>query len=343
MSGTSLDGLDIAFCSFEKKNKYWYYQIRQAETIIYDNNWRRKLLSACELSNKQLSELHDEYGDYLGTLVNKFIHKHNSKIDLIASHGHTVFHQPEKKLTLQIGNGNRIACKTEIPVVYDFRSKNVELGGQGAPLVPIGDRLLFHKYEYCLNLGGFSNISFEKDGERVANDICPVNIALNYLANKSGFTFDKDGKQSSQGKTNDKLLSDLNYLEYYKKPYPKSLGREWFEKSFKPLIDIHGITLVDILRTVTEHIAIQIKINTKQTKGKKILLTGGGAYNSFLVERIQAANTNQVVIPGKTLIDFKEALIFAFMGLLKIKGEINCLASATGASKDISAGVICGV
>ncbi len=341
MSGTSLDGLDIAFCSFEKQNNSWNYRIIQAETIDYEENWRKKLHSAHKLSHQKLLELHWEYGKYLGKIVQGFIQKCDIEVDLISSHGHTIFHQPENKFTFQLGDGNAIASQAGVPVVYDFRSGNVKMGGQGAPLVPIGDKLLFHQYKYCLNLGGFSNISSEVDGKRIAYDICPVNIALNYLAGLSGLPYDKDGRLAWRGITNKKLLSDLNDLPYYRKPYPKSIGREWFENDFKLLIKSTNIPQIDLLRTITEHIAIQIRINTKQTKGKKILVTGGGAFNNFLIERISAINKNQIILPEKKLIGFKEALIFALLGTLRIRGEINCLASATGAYKDISAGIIC--
>lgn len=338
MSGTSLDGLDIAAVEFQFQNEIWSFDIIMAKTVPYSGNWLEKLKSAPILSGEKLMELHSEYGNFTGKKINEFIKESDFIPDLIASHGHTIFHQPEKHFTLQIGNGAEIAARTKITTVADFRTFDIALGGQGAPLVPVGDRLLFSEFEYCLNLGGFSNISFEKDSERIAFDICPVNFALNYFAEKQGIPFDKDGELGKQGNLNNELLNQLNKLDYYQQPPPKSLGREWMEDIFFPVLGSSNISDLDKMRTLYEHIAIQIaKIDSK--KGK-LFITGGGAFNWFLIERIKHCTNLEVVIPSKEIIDYKEALVFAFLGVLRIQNKINCYTSVTGAIKDSSCGIV---
>lgn len=337
MSGTSLDGLDIAAIDFQFKNNKWEFQLIAATTIPYSTNWLKTLKNAPTLSGEKLMELHSEYGNFTGKQINEFIQKTNLKPELIASHGHTIFHQPEKNFTLQIGNGAEIAAVTKTKTVADFRVADIALGGQGAPLVPAGDKQLFSDFEYCLNLGGFANISFDKNNSRVAFDICPVNIVLNYFAEKRGLPFDKNGELGKQGKLNSELLQELNNLEFYSKNPPKSLGREWVENILLPVLVNFKTSDLDKIRTIYEHIAIQI---SRVGKTGKILITGGGAYNSFLIERIKGLSQLEIIIPSKEIIDFKEALIFAFLGVLKIENIINCYASVTGAINDSSCGVI---
>ncbi|MEN8118556.1 MAG: anhydro-N-acetylmuramic acid kinase, partial [Bacteroidota bacterium] len=329
MSGTSLDGLDIAAVEFYFRSNKWNFKLLNAETVSYSQKWEKKLKESPTLSGEKLTELHSEYGKLTGEQVNKFIAKTGFQPELIASHGHTVFHQPEKGYTLQIGNGAEIAAKTETLTVSDFRTLDVALGGQGAPLVPVGDKFLFPEYEYCLNLGGFANISYEKDGIRLAFDNCPVNFILNHFAEKQGLPFDRDGNLGRLGKVNIKLLDKLNQIPFYSSDSPKSLGREWVENEFFPVLNKLKISDADKLRTVYEHIAVQI---TKAVSGKgKMLITGGGAFNSFLIERIKSLTSTEIVIPSKEIIDFKEAIIFAFLGVLRVQGINNCLASVTGA------------
>lgn len=341
MSGTSLDGLDIAYCSFSSQNKKWGFSIKKATTIKYGKPWLKRLSGAHHLSAEELLLLHNEYGSFLGISVAEFVKKHGiRKVNFISSHGHTIFHQPGKHFTFQLGNGSAIAARSSLPVVCDFRSLDVLLGGQGAPLVPIGDRLLFPQYEYCLNLGGFANISYEGKGKRVAFDICPVNIVLNYLAGYLNKEYDKDGKIASKGVVNGSVLKKINGLDYYKAAFPKSLGREWLEEKFLPLVDAWHAPVEDKLATVTEHIAMQVAgiINTK--KGS-VLVTGGGALNKYLVERIRAlAPLAKMIIPSGEIINYKEALVFALLGVLRWKGEVNCLKSVTGASENNSGGAI---
>jgi len=340
MSGTSMDGLDIAFCKFILDSNQWTYEIVQAETLAYSKEWKQRLSSA--ESSLDLVQTHYDYGYYIGKTVKLFIEKHNIKVDFVSSHGHTLFHQPSKRITFQLGHGAAIAAECHLPVVCDFRSLDVALGGQGAPLVPIGDQFLFPAYDFCLNLGGFANVSFEKDKERIAFDICPVNIMLNELAKKMGKEFDENGQEGRKGNVSLDLLNELNQLEFYapQRQGPKSLGKEWLIEHFSPIVNKYPLSLQDQFSTIYEHVAMQIALAIKREKPGRILITGGGAHNSFLIERISALTNHQPIIPDKRTVDFKEALIFAFLGILKLRGEINCLKSVTGATRDNSGGVI---
>jgi anhydro-N-acetylmuramic acid kinase len=338
MSGTSLDGLDIAAIEFEFKNNKWSFEIIDATTVSYSQKWMGKLRNAHTLSGEKLMELNAEYGSFTGEEINKFIKQTGFQPNLIASHGHTVFHQPEKHFTLQIASGAEIAAVTKTTTVADFRTTDIALGGQGAPLVPVGDKLLFSGFNYCLNIGGFANISFEKENRRLAFDIGPANFALNHFAEKQGISFDEDGELGKKGALNHKLLAELNNLEYYAQKPPKSLGREWMEKQFFPVIENFEISDFDKMRTIYEHIAIQIA-NVGANSGK-LLITGGGAFNTFLIERIKYHTKLEIVIPSAAIINYKEALIFAFLGVLRLQDQINCYASVTGATKDSLVGVV---
>ena len=339
MSGTSLDGLDICYAKFQNENRIWKYEIVKAETISYSQHWEGKLRNCLNLNAAELLALHSEYGLFLGKRVKEFIGQFALKnIDLIASHGHTVFHQPQNKFTLQIGDGRAIKILNEIPVAYDFRSQDVLMGGNGAPLVPIGDELLFSQYDACLNIGGFSNISFKKDGKRMAFDICPVNVILNQFALKLGKNYDENGDFARAGTVNFEILTLLNTLPFYQSAPPKSLGIEWINEHVLPLLE--GDHAENILATFTEHAAFQIAEIFNQFKLKNVLFTGGGTYNSYLIERIKNKTSTAIIVTEKELIDFKEALIFALMGTLRIKNEINILSSATGSSADHCSGIL---
>lgn len=343
MSGTSLDGLDIAHCAFKLDKGKWRYSINCAETIKYNKAWQLKLKEAHLLTAEKLLQTHSEYGELLGKEVLQFKKKHKLKnVDLVSSHGHTIFHNPKEGFTFQLGNGASLASVCGIKTVCDFRVLDVALKGQGAPLVPIGDRLLFSEYGFCLNLGGYSNISFELNNKRIAFDICPVNTALNYLAEAKGKSFDKGGAMAKSGRIDKMLLDKLNRLGYYKKEPPKSLGREWLEEYFLPIINLSSISIEDKLATITEHIACQIsKAIIHSSKKGKVLITGGGANNTFLILRLKEKMSGyQIIIPELTLINFKEALVFAFLGVLRIEERTNTLHSVTGAIKDSSGGVI---
>ena len=342
MSGTSLDGLDIAYCTFKLIENKWSFKINSSLTTNFTKQLLKELTESKSLNGLDLMKLHNELGNFIGVSIADFIKSNNidrNKIDCIASHGHTVFHQPEINLTTQIGNGATISALTKLPVICDFRTTDVALNGQGAPLVPIGDKLLFSEYDYCINLGGIANLSYEENETIIAFDICPVNIVLNKLSVELGKPYDKNGDLAKSGKVNYALLEELNKLEYYKKTTPKSLGIEYIEAKVFPIIDSYKISSEDKLRTFVEHTSIQIS-NTIKSINKKVLLTGGGTFNSFLAERIQSNTNNNVIITSNQIIDFKEALIFAFLGVLRLRKESNCLQSVTGATQNNIGGCI---
>lgn len=341
MSGTSLDGIDVAHIHFSIKNKKWTYEIIETETIPYDNEWLNKLKNAVDFSTKELTQLNKEYTFLLGNTIKSFIKKYQlTNLDAVCSHGHTILHQPQNGFTLQIGNLPEIAEIIGVTVVCDFRVQDVKLGGQGAPLVPIGDRILFSDYDYCLNLGGFSNISFEQNGKRIAFDISPVNTVLNFYANKLDFAFDDKGNIARSGETDLNLMEELDALSYYQKPFPKSLGFEFVKTIVLPLMESYDSSIGDKMHTFTKHIAKQAAFALPDRSGK-MLITGGGAYNDFLLESMQnyLLEMNLIVPDAKTL-EYKEALIFALLGILKLRKEINVLSSVTGAKKDHSSGKI---
>lgn len=345
MSGTSLDGLDIAYCSFVKRGAGWSFEIIKGETVKYNKGWKKALADAHQLSGEELIKLDHDYGVYLADAVTSFIRRHQCKADFISSHGHTVFHQPHSGFTYQLGNGQTLSAVTAMPVVCDFRSFDVKLGGQGAPLVPIGDRHLFADYDVCLNLGGIANISAEEKKSRVAYDVCFCNMGLNYLAEKEGKTFDKGGLMAMEGDVNKTLLSKLVKAHTPFRSKRPSLGRELFERKIQPLLDAKGISVHDRLRTFTELIAMEIVEAVTSIKDTStVLCTGGGAQNSFLISRMLDLGGDLVSwqLPEKEVIDFKEALIFAFLGVLRVRDEVNCLKSVTGASRDSSSGLMIG-
>jgi anhydro-N-acetylmuramic acid kinase len=343
MSGTSLDGVDLAHIRFKINGGKWMFDILECETVAYDDGWFYNLKHAVGFSDDELAQLNIHYTKLLGQIINAIIGKHKiTNLDAICSHGHTILHQPQNGFTLQIGNLPEIAAIIGRTVVCDFRVADVKLGGQGAPLVPIGDRMLFADYDYCLNLGGFSNVSFEAGGKRVAFDVSPVNTVLNFYADLLGLDYDDKGKIARDGKVDLDLLSDLNALDFFGKPWPKSLGFEFVRETVLPLIDGFDIPIEDILRTFTEHVSIQIS-SALPAKNGKLLVTGGGAYNDFLIERMQFHLPEmEIVIPSKKILEFKEALIFALLGVLKLRNEINVLSSVTGAKHDHSSGNVFG-
>lgn len=339
MSGTSLDGLDICRVRFELPS--FRFEILEAETLNYSVEWKYRLQQAIHLSGEELTRLDVEYGRFLAQSVRKFIGKHQiQNLDAIASHGHTIFHNPNENYTLQIGNGQLIFAETGIPVVYDFRSQDVFLGGQGAPLVPIGDQILFGEYDACLNLGGFSNISFKQNQNRIAFDICPVNVVMNSLAQDLGFDYDDKGHLAASGELNLDLLDELNALEFYALNPPKSLGIEWVHREVFPILNRYRLSEVDALATFSRHIAEQIASVLNSNQLKTVLVTGGGAYNAHLIQTLQKLTSTQLIIPDPKIIDYKEALIFGLMGVLKLEGQINVLHTVTGAKYSHSSGVV---
>ena len=320
MSGSSLDGLDIALVRFQEEEDKYHFQILQAETLPYPEYWTEQLSEAFHKQPEDLVQLDKDYGKYLGEQVLAFAKKHNASPDFVASHGHTIFHRPEEHYTLQIGDGQELAKASGFTVINDFRSEDISKGGQGAPLVPIGDKLLFGDYEICLNIGGIAN------------------QALNYLANMNGLDYDRDGELARSGEVDITLLKQLNRHPFYGLYPPKSLGREFFEANQKELLQ--GLSIPDMLATFVEHIALQIALPISFMPKGKILCTGGGARNKFLIERLQARTKHEVIVPEKQIIDYKEALVFAFLGLLRLEGKTNVLASVTGAESDSCSGRI---
>lgn len=341
MSGTSLDGIDLAHIHFTIIDGKWKFEILENETVSYDNNWLKKLKIAVYFSEPELKQLNSDYTILLANVIKSFIARCQlQNLDAVCSHGHTILHQPNNGFTLQIGNLPEIAKLIGQIVVCDFRVQDVQLGGQGAPLVPIGDRILFSEFDYCLNLGGFSNVSFEQNRNRIAFDISPVNTVLNYYANKLGLDYDDKGEIARSGQLNTDLLLELNGLDYYKKSFPKSLGFEFVKETVLPMMELYIISTEDKMRTYTEHIAQQTALALPVKYGK-LLATGGGTYNNFLMERMQFYLPQlEIIIPDKKTIEFKEALIFGLLGVLKLRDETNVLTSVTGAKNDHSSGVI---
>lgn len=360
MSGSSLDGLDIAFVEFNETAGKWNYEIKCAACIEYGNEWIEKLKDAVNLSAKEYQLLHTGYGRFIGENINEFIEKFqlHHKVSLIASHGHTTFHLPGKNMTHQLGDGAAIAAQTQLPVVSDLRAMDIAFGGQGAPIVPLGEKLLFPEYHYFLNIGGIANISlnskrtnikdsYSAEDEIIAFDICAANRVLNMLAAEKNKDYDEDGKMASSGKINEELLNKLNGLEYYSNPHPKSLANSFGIDIIYPLIKSSNLDTEDSLCTYVEHIAIQIKKSLQSqfsnTEVQQLMITGGGAFNKFLVNQItkhlQEINF-EIYIPENDVIIYKEALIMALLGILRWREQYTVLSSVTGASRNSIGGAL---
>ena len=348
MSGSSIDGIDIVFTELLEQGGAWQYEIQHTACVPYDKIWYQKLQQSVFLSAKDYLLLHIEYGQFIGQEINEFIDEKNlqHQVNLISSHGHTTFHLPEKKMTHQLGDGAAIAAKTKLPVVSDLRSIDVAFGGQGAPIVPLGEKLLFNEYNYFLNIGGIANISVHKLNEVIAFDVCAANRVLNMLAQKMDLAYDNEGLISSQGRIDEDLLEKLNALEYYKLPAPKSLANSFGTGIVYPLLNSFNMNVEDILCTYIEHICIQIKNSLqafKEDKVQYLFITGGGAFNTFLIERLKK-NLNEInfeiVIPSNEVIKYKEALIIALLGALRWREQYTVLSSATGASRNSIGGAL---
>ena len=345
MSGTSLDGLDMAYCHFRSSSDAWDFDIVKTRHLGYSDDLREKLEKAISLSAIDHLRLHHSYGVWLGRQVGVFIEQEGLEVDIIASHGHTSHHRPELGITCQLGSGQHLANTAGITTICDFRSNDVALGGQGAPLVPIGDHFLFSEYTFCLNLGGICNISFLHQGNRIAYDIGVANMLLNHLAAKGGMLYDDGGKHAATGDINKQLLSALNALPYYKQSFPKSTGYEWFKGSILPLLEQYKDPLENLLCTavhhITDQISEQIRFHMASPKAS-LLVTGGGAHNDFLIKllRHKLGGAVDIIVPDPTLIDYKEALVFGFIGVLRQEHKTNVFASVTGAERDSVSGVI---
>ena len=357
MSGSSLDGLDIVFAELQEHAGKWSYEIIAADCFEYEVEWKEKLQGATQLSALDYQLLHAEYGHYLGRQVLKFIDKYNQhyRVGLIASHGHTTFHIPGKLLTAQLGEGAAIAAETGLPVISDLRSLDVAFGGQGAPIVPIGEKLLLRDYDLYLNLGGIANISFNLPGQYIAFDVCPANRVLNLISQTVQKEYDAGGQMAALGNVHEGLLEKLNELDYYKAPYPKSLANEMGTEVIYPLIRSFGLPHSDALRTYVEHIVHQIKLSIvnaprsrekgagQETASHKLLVTGGGAFNTFMIQKLSevlAPLHIEVIVPEDHLVQYKEALIMALIGVLRWRQEYNVLSSVTGAQRDSIGGAL---
>lgn len=349
MSGSSMDGLDIAFAEFTETGGKWSFEIIAASCVEYEMEWLQQLNAAADMSAKDYLLLNTAYGHYIGNKINNFIELNDlqHRVNLVASHGHTVFHFPNKKMTAQLGDGAAIAATIKLPVVNDLRSIDIAFGGQGAPIVPIGDKLLFGDYTYLLNLGGIANMSVNKEGNYTAFDICAANKILNFLALKLGFPFDAEGTLAAKGKINDALLQQLNAIDYYKISGPKALDNSFGTSTVLPIIEKANLITEDALATYTEHIVQQISAallqNISAAINPQLLVTGGGAFNTFLVQRLKEVLLPLqiiVVVPDSTVVKFKEALIMALIGLLRWREETNVLAAVTGASQNSISGAL---
>lgn len=341
MSGTSLDGIDLALCDISDEG----YRLLAANTVPYSDHWRCRLASLETASALEYAKAHVELGRLFGLEINRFLSGVDVRVDAVASHGHTIFHQPSLGLTTQIGDGDAIAAETGLLVVSNFRTLDVALGGQGAPLVPIGDELLFGQYDACLNLGGIANISYRVDGKRVAFDICPCNMALNRLASRLGYDYDPEGAIARRGIFNENLNKSLDSIDYYSVDCPKSLGKEWFLSDFWPLVEAAGLSSTeDLLCTVTHHVARQISYIIDKHNIKSVLVTGGGAFNRYLIDLLSELLPKiEITIPDNLTINYKEAVVFAFLGYLRLTHQVNTIASVTGARCNSIGGTISGI
>jgi anhydro-N-acetylmuramic acid kinase len=351
MSGSSLDGLDLVFTELEEIGGKWTYRIQASACYAYNKEWTERLKNAVHLSAYEYLLLHSHYGKYLGEQVNRFIEEFGlqHRVQIVASHGHTSFHAPTLGMTGQLGDGATIAAVTGINVVSDLRAMDVALGGQGAPIVPMGEKLLWADYAYLLNIGGIANISANRMEAPVAFDICSANRVLNLLCNELGMEYDAGGATAVSGKVNTELLTALNNLEYYQLKYPKSLANNFGTDLVLPLIKNASLSIPDALRTYTEHIAMQIgyAINLlhseKPISNSKLFITGGGAHNTFLVKRIATLISGygvDVIVPDKQLVDFKEALVMALLGVLRWREENTVMHSVTGATRSSIGGAV---
>ena len=339
MSGTSLDGVDLVYVKFNQDEE-WNFEVINSKTYQYEDSVTELLTHISRKSLDEVKKIDIEYSKKLAILISQFIDEFSiNKIDFISSHGHTAIHDPSNSFTYQIGNLPILSKQTNHNVICDFRVQDIELGGQGAPLVPVGEKYLFHEYDSFINLGGFANISYHTEGSLIAYDICPVNIVLNNLSKKIGKDFDDKGAIASSGKLILNLYRELEKLEYYQSSPPKSLGIEWVDANIFPLIKKYfDYPIEDLLNTLSNHIANQISNNLNDID--KVLVTGGGAYNDYLIDIIRSKTDSEIIIPSKNIIEFKEALIFAFLGVLRYLNINNCYSSVTGASKDHCSGKI---
>ncbi len=359
MSGSSLDGLDIAYCRLETAGEDGAFFVKNwelllADTLPFSEDWQTRLRQLPSATALDFCSTHADFGHCLGDLVNQFLAKNRlsaTSVDLIASHGHTIFHEPARGFTVQIGDGAALASSTGCRVVCDFRTSDVALGGQGAPLAPMADKVLFPGYDFYLNIGGIANITCDVgQGSRfVAFDVCGANQALNALANLVGQPFDVDGKMAASGQLDPVLFETINGQDFFQKPFPKSLSNQWVQQHLTAECLQANSPVADRLYTVCQHIALQLERSVRQVlesehlaKEKyRLLATGGGAFNSYLMKCIQQRLPKvEVIVPSENVVKFKEALLMALLGAMRLEGTPNCIASVTGASRDAVGGAV---
>jgi anhydro-N-acetylmuramic acid kinase len=350
MSGSSLDGLDIAFVEFDESRSNWSYEVKAADCYPFEKGLKEQLKNAINLSAKEYLLLHTSFGRYIGEQVKKFIDENNlhHRVQLISSHGHTTFHMPQQFMTAQLGEGSAIAAATGINVVSDLRNMDISLGGQGAPIVPMGEKLLWSEYNYWLNLGGIANISMKKNDETIAFDICAANRVMNMIAEKEGKEYDENGNIAASGLLHTELLTKLNEVDYYKQAYPKSLANDFGTDVIFPLVEKFNLSNADALRTYVEHIAQQISysilsVQKEYSQPTKLLATGGGAMNTFLTDRIRdnlRSLNIELVIPDANTISYKEAIVMALLGVLRWREENTIMNSVTGALRSSIGGAV---
>ncbi len=333
MSGSSLDGLDACLVELEMVGSNWRFAILEAHTLTIPEALTNQLRQSSLVSAKELLALDVKYGEWISSAIAPL----TKQIDLIALHGHTVFHSPKDKISVQIGSGEVIAVRTGKPVVANFRTQDILLGGQGAPLVPMGEKLLFPEYDGFFNLGGICNATFRKEQQWNAGDIGPFNQVFNHFAKMLRAPIDTNGDLARSGKVVPELIATWNANPYFAQPFPKSLANQWVTSHF---LLSSTFSPQDVLHSFAQFISDQIVTTIHKHQPAKTLITGGGAKNGFLIELLKSKCQRELVIPEVEIVDFKEALIFALLGLLRFRGEVNVLASCTGASRDSSSGIL---
>ncbi len=347
MSGSSLDGLDIAHCviklnpqakSPQDFRREMRFEIPEAKEVKFSTILQNALKSAPQLSISELAELDSRFGLWIGQQIVE--HFDLTDIQFIASHGHTVLHNPARAYSLQIGSGAQIAAATQRPVICDFRNTDIALGGQGAPLAPMVEYYLFPQYSHFVNLGGIANLGIIQDDHIRGFDICVCNQALNHLAGHIGQDYDDRGKMAAQGRSIPSLLGQLNGLPYLKLPAPKSMSNEDVQNTILPILDNNGADTRDKLHTVTQHISYQIAQQLLGIHPTKILITGGGAYNDFLVHSIEQRLGHKIPRASDQVIRYKETLLMSLLGTLRWLKINNIAKSVTGAQRDSCSGAV---
>lgn len=357
MSGSSLDGLDLACVEFEvdtADNNQLAWRLLAGQTLPFTPEWIEILQKLPQANALDFCKTHAQLGHYFGKLTKQFLEAHQLTPDYIASHGHTIFHYPQEGFTVQIGDGAAIAATTGISVISEFRTMDVALGGQGAPLAPLADKFILPGNDFYVNIGGIANISCNIDGKFIAYDTSAANQILNNLAHAIGLEYDDKGSMAASGAVDEELLKQVNQHSYYQQPYPKSLDNGWVLQNVLPIFLQNKASINDKLATAVEHTAQQLVFAIQEIIKKenfvktayKMVATGGGVFNDFLIQRIQYHLNKatlahvELTLPDTDMIKFKEAILMALMGLRRIENLSNSIATVTGASRDSSNGAV---